>query len=289
MRRNATELDRLEDVSRATASGSWSSRLLSSLVALTLVSAPTQALAWAPPQNQTQPTQTQTQGTVTTSPTPSPAPTSTPTPAPTPTPEGAPPTGADGTPDEPPTEPIEAPEQPEPPATPEPPAPEPEPAPEATPAPTPPAVGPTPPPTPEPTVKDIEKAQKLRKGGIYTMATGGGVALIGLGMMVGYTIQGRRIGEDLLGIQENISRKDCAYKSSSECDALKASAADTQSRKDNANLTGQVSGAIFGAGLLVVALGGVAYRQGIKKMKRVDFARVRVTPTWGGAMITGRF
>src|SRR5690606_25967025 len=103
-------------------------------------------------------------------------------------------------------------------------------------------------PAPMVTVKDLKKAEQLRRGGVYTMATGGVIATVGLGVMVGYTIAGRRLSKDLIAAEEMVNLEDCAYKNTEKCDTLDAKVAGLSDRRESANMATQVAGATFAAG-----------------------------------------
>lgn len=224
-----------------------------------------------------------------------PAPTATPAPTTSPAPTEAPaptesPAPAEGDPgawnpqgDQPveaapaePAAPAEAapPAEPEPPAEPPVAAPGPEPAP-AAPAPTPPA--------------DTRKAKELRNAGIGTMIAGGVVSLVGFGMTIGYTVKGTGYEKELITAEDNYQKDDCSRKPSSKCDDLEAKRDDIRNGIEKTNDMTRISGGLLAGGLLVIAVGGILYRIGVKRMTNADIARVRISPTIGGLSISGRF
>lgn len=198
-------------------------------------------------------------------------------------PEPAPPPSTPGEPMAPPTPPAE-------PAPPPPMDPGLAPPPDAPPPPEP-VVGPTPPPTPDvgPGPVDPVGGQKLRKGGIGTMIGGGVLAAAGFGMTLAFTIQGRKRHDELVGAEDQRQKDDCSRDGSKACTALAAQIKDLNNQMDSANRNTQIGGAMMLTGFVVLAVGGLVYRMGVRKLQPPALGRVNVSPSLGGVVLSGRF
>lgn len=231
-----------------------------------------------------------------TSPTP-PAEVAAPEPAPEPAPPAEPtaptaptePTAPELTQPEPPTEPTE----PEPPTEPTdvtPPEPEPEPQPEPEPEPvvtTPPA-----PTVPHPVdsgpAVDLEKARRLRVGGLGTLIAGSGLALTGLAMTIGFTVSGKAKKKQQDSVEDSLALDECSMSESATCNAHRADFDDLQNKIDGANSGARIGGILVLAGAVGIVVGGVIHRRGVN-MEQQSQARLRFSPTLGGAVLSGRF
>jgi hypothetical protein len=203
----------------------------------------------------------------------------------------------------------ETPETPAPPATPEGPAqapevaPVPEPpseaVPEATapPEPPPPVVSepPQPPapvlPPPGPSPEDAARGNRLRTTGVGFMAAGGVFAATGFVLTLAFTLKSKSALRDQYASEEELQHLDCSRMSdpSQACDAL---AADLQGGKDKVRRFDRgatIGGALLIGGIGVVALGGILYRLGIKKLRPITTARLRLNPAYGGMVLSGQF
>jgi hypothetical protein len=135
----------------------------------------------------------------------------------------------------------------------------------------PPPPEPPPPPSPEldipvnvrdATPEERRRGQILRKTGTGLLVSGGVIAASGLGLTIAYTVIGDR-REDLDNpVLEDIQQ---------------------------ANEVAQVGGILLASGLAVVAVGGVIFSRGKKLGEPKPLARVRVTPSLGGLVVSGQF
>jgi hypothetical protein len=190
----------------------------------------------------------------------------------------------------PPLEPL-PPAEPQPPGEPTPPAP-PELAPPPEPPPTPAIVGPAPPPSPElppPGPTDPVGGEKLRKAGVGTMIGGGVLAALGFGLTLAFTIQGHKRHDELASAEDDRQRMDCSRMGSKTCTQLATQIDDLGKQIDSANTNGQIGGATMLTGFLVMAVGGLVYRMGIRKLQPPALGRVKLSPSLGGVVISGRF
>lgn len=161
------------------------------------------------------------------------------------------------------------------------------------PPPTPPAdtVAPSPAPGPAPlTPVDLDKAKGLRRAGLGTMITGGVIALGSFATTLAFTIRGTRLEQDLISAEDNYQLGNCSSTDSSKCDGLKADRDQIRDGIISADRTARITGGILAGGLLITAIGGIVYRVGMKRLSNADnLSRVRVSPTFGGLMLSGRF
>ena len=214
---------------------------------------------------------------------PAPAPAPGPVVGPAPAPGPAPGPGPAPAPGEEPPLSVEPPVEPAPP--PEPP-PEPAPPPE-------PVVGPAPAPAPDPlpAAADPVRGQKLRRAGIGTMIAGGVVAAVGFGVTLAFTIQGRKRHDELAGVQDDNQRMDCSRmpKPNAACSAIATRITDLEDQISGANRTAQISGALMVTGFAVLAIGGIVYRVGMRKLQPPSLGNLRLSPSLGGVVLSGRF
>lgn len=189
----------------------------------------------------------------------------TPEPPVTAPPTDTPPAGT-GTPEPPPvgTPPVGAPPETSPPAT----------------------EGPAP--APAPTPVDPVKANKLRVAGIGTMIAGGVLSLAGFAMIIGFSVRGNKFEEKLVTVEDKYSEEGCSGKGGKECDAILVERTDIRNGILFSDYYTKLAGAGLAAGLLVTAIGGIVYRRGMKGLSN-NVARVRVSPSFGGLSISGRF
>ena len=161
------------------------------------------------------------------------------------------------------------------------------------PPPTPPAdtVAPAPAPGPAPlTPVDLDKAKGLRRAGLGTMITGGVIALGSFATTLAFTIRGTRLEQDLISAEDNYQLGNCSSTDSSKCDGLKADRDQIRDGILAADRTARITGGILAGGLLITAIGGIVYRVGMKRLSNADnLSRVRVSPSFGGLTISGRF
>lgn len=187
------------------------------------------------------------------------------------------------------TAPSTAPAGPQPPetlATPEPP-----PLPSEPPPPEP-VVGPTPPPTPPsqiPVAHDTTRGNQLRVAGIGTMAGGGVVSLLGFALTLAGTIQGRKRHDELAGAEDERQRQDCSRTTSKSCTQLATQIDDLNDKLTSSNKLTQIGGFTMLTGFVVIAAGGLVYRIGIRKLQPPAMSRIKLTPSIGGLVLSGRF
>lgn len=227
------------------------------------------------------------------------APTAAPPPtvtAPEPAPEPAPPPAEPAEPTEPaaptdvaqpepPAEPAEPTEVTQPEPEPEPqPEPEPEPEPKVTAAPAPVVTQPV---DDGPAV-DLDKARRLRVGGLGTLIAGGGLALTGVALGIGFTVSGKAKMKKQDTVEDSLALDDCSMSDSSTCNAHRADFDSLKDEIDRANNAARVGGLLVLAGAVAIVVGGVIHRRGIR-MEEQSQARLRLGPTLGGAVLSGRF
>jgi hypothetical protein len=150
---------------------------------------------------------------------------------------------------------------------------------------------PAPPPAvePPPAPVDTVKANKLRRAGSGVMITGGAIALAGFAMTLAFTLRGNKFEKDLITVEGNYSSEDCSRGGGSQCDALTAQRQETRDGIANSDRYTKISGGILAAGILVAAIGGIVYRRGMKQLGTANISRLRVSPTFGGLSLSGRF
>ncbi len=133
---------------------------------------------------------------------------------------------------------------------------------------------------PEPEKPKKDKATKLRNAGIGTIAAGGALVLGGVIAGSVFAARGSSLTSDLNTLYE-----------------MNASEAELQTVRDQGKAANTASGVSFGLG---IALGGAAIAVGavlLSKSKKLraeggaedEEARIRVAPTLGGFMLSGRF
>lgn len=113
-----------------------------------------------------------------------------------------------------------------------------------------------------PTPAEAARLEAMRKAGVGVMASGGAVAVVGLGMTVGFAIVGRQA----LNAEEPVS-------------------ADIE----RSNTLAQAGGALLASGIAIVAIGGIVFATAKRKAESRTTARVQVTPALGGVVVSGRF
>jgi hypothetical protein len=187
---------------------------------------------------------------------------------------------------EPPAEPTEPPAEPTD-VTPEPepePQPEPEPEPEVTAPPAPVVAQPV---DSGPAV-DLDKARRLRVGGLGTLIVGSGLALTGVALGIGFTVSGKAKMRQQDKVEDSLALDDCAMSDSATCRGHQADYDSLQDKIEGANNTARIGGILVLAGAVAIVVGGVIHRRGIK-MEEQSQARLRFSPTLGGAVLSGRF
>ncbi|MBA3548450.1 MAG: hypothetical protein H0T76_18360 [Nannocystis sp.] len=156
----------------------------------------------------------------------------------------------------------------------------------------PPMVGPEPAPSPSrpiPVAHDTTRGNQLRVAGIGTMAGGGVVSLLGFALTLAGTIQGRRRHDELAGAEDERQRQDCSRMTSTPCARLATQIDDLNDKLISSNRLTQVGGATMLTGFLVIAAGGIVYRLGIRKLQPPAMSRLKLSPSIGGLVLSGRF
>jgi len=135
--------------------------------------------------------------------------------------------------------------------------------------------------------KERAKAEKLRRAGGFTMATGGVIGLVGIALTIGYTSRGNIFDKELNQAREQFTAENCSRQpGKASCDAITANVGTVEDKVAAADNAARYSGIAVLSGLAVVAVGGVLYRLGTKRLKRSEFV---LAPSFGGAVLSGRF
>lgn len=135
-----------------------------------------------------------------------------------------------------------------------------------------------------------DHARPIRIGGIATMASGGLLAITGLGLMVGFTVRGNRLANDLRNAEKDVFNAGCNLEpSGSGCGEHLARRDGVRDDLDRANLGTRVGGALLAVGMVAATVGGVVYLFGVRRRQQLASQRVRVLPMLGGAVVRGRF
>ena len=135
---------------------------------------------------------------------------------------------------------------------------------------------------------DPGRARALRRAGVYTMIGGGTVALTGLVLGIAFTVRGNSKEAEALGIEDQLTNDGCTNSTSSACANDQARLRDTSDAIQAANTGARVGGILLLTGAVAGIAGGVIYRVGVRKGEPPQ-ARLRVSPTLGGAVLSGRF
>jgi hypothetical protein len=121
------------------------------------------------------------------------------------------------------------------------------------------------------------------------MIGGGVLAAIGAGLTIAFTIQGRKRHDELASAEDDRQRQDCSRMTSKSCTQLATKIDDLNGQLTDANKRTQITGAMMLTGFVVVAVGGLVYRMGIRKLQPPALGRVKLSPTLGGLVLSGRF
>ena len=155
--------------------------------------------------------------------------------------------------------------------------------------------GPQEPPSPAP-ARAADPGKRARLAGVGLMGSGGAVLVIG-GILGGvFAAKGSRLSEQLTGIYAQQTDKNCpAMLQTGEpdgCQQLRDDVDSTRSDGKKANTASVVSfGLVGGLGALLLIGGIVSYSLGKKRTAewKAETARVRVSPSFGGLVVEGRF
>ena len=154
-------------------------------------------------------------------------------------------------------------------------------------------------PVEEPTVvpEPVDPGKKMRLAGLGLMGGGGAVLVVG-GILGGvFAAKGGRLSADLDDLYGQQTMMNCPASQADEspsCAALRNEVAATRDDGVKANKLAVVSfGVVGGLGALLLIGGIVSYSLGKKRSaawkSEAETARLRVSPTFGGLLITGRF
>jgi hypothetical protein len=123
------------------------------------------------------------------------------------------------------------------------------------------------------------------------MAAGGALALTGIIMAIAMTVVGNKRDRSVRSLEDDIFADDCRLMMppSNTCEDKLDTLAARKKSVDAADKVAQVGGILLAAGLLTTAVGGAVYALGVKRRETPSNARLRVRPTLGGAVISGRF
>ena len=145
---------------------------------------------------------------------------------------------------------------------------------------------------------DVDPGKKLRLTGIGLMS-GGGVVLVLGGILGGvFAAKGRTLGDKLTGLYDQQTSMMCpASRLAGEppgCEPLRTDVTTTRADGERSNkLTGVSLGVVGGLGALLLIGGIVSYSLGKKRSaawrSESQTARLRVSPTFGGVLLEGRF
>jgi len=145
--------------------------------------------------------------------------------------------------------------------------------------------------------KPVDPGKKLRLAGIGLMGGGGAVLVVG-GILGGvFAAKGARLSENLDGLYVQQTQMNCPALQADEtpaCATLRGDVASTRADGVKSNNLAVVSfGVVGGLGALLLIGGIVSYSLGKKRSaewkSEAESARLRVSPTFGGLMISGRF
>lgn len=114
----------------------------------------------------------------------------------------------------------------------------------------------------DPTPEERRRSQILRKTGTGLLVTGGVIAASGLGLTIAYTVIGDRREALENPVLEDI---------------------------EQANELARVGGILLASGIAAIAIGGVVFSRGKKLGEPQPIARIRVTPSLGGVVLSGQF
>lgn len=114
----------------------------------------------------------------------------------------------------------------------------------------------------DPTPIERARGLVLRRTGTGLMAGGGIIAAGGLGLTIAYTV----IGDQRQALDTPVL-------------------ADIE----QAAKVAQIGGALLASGIAVIAIGGVIFSRGKRLGQPQPIARIRVTPAFGGLVVSGQF
>ncbi|MEZ4382011.1 MAG: hypothetical protein R3A79_11740 [Nannocystaceae bacterium] len=156
-------------------------------------------------------------------------------------------------------------------------APEPEPEPEPDPAPT----------------SQPDPGKPLKITGGVLLGTGGAAFLGGAAVGIAFGLKGLNLSDDIDGLRTQFADAGCDpdNPAAGQCADLQNDINATVDDGDRANLLTGVGWGIAGLGAVLAVTGGVLMAKGMRKSDvwRAEHAHLRLTPTFGGLMLSGRF
>ena len=110
-------------------------------------------------------------------------------------------------------------------------------------------------------------------------------------MTIAFSVKSKSLRRDAYGLAEERQRLDCSrmFPESNDCESLERRIGDTRDMSDRANMTAMAGGLVLIGGVAVVAIGGILHTIGVRKLRPVNEARLRMSPAWGGVTLSGRF
>jgi hypothetical protein len=108
----------------------------------------------------------------------------------------------------------------------------------------------------------LAKVQTMRRASLGLIATGGVVASVGLGVTIAFSVLGHQAQNREAPVIEDIERNDSMAR---------------------------VGGVLLASGIAVVAIGGILFASAKRKAMSQATAQVRVAPSIGGLVVSGRF
>jgi outer membrane biosynthesis protein TonB len=114
----------------------------------------------------------------------------------------------------------------------------------------------------EPTPEERVRGRRMRRAGIGLMTAGGVVSAVGLGLTIAYTVIGDRREEAADPVLAEIER---------------------------AARGAQAGGITLASGIAVIAAGGIVFSLGNRQLGPQPVARLRVSPTLRGVVVSGQF
>jgi hypothetical protein len=159
-----------------------------------------------------------------------------------------------------------------------------------------PAEGPPPPDEPPRQPRGEDPGKKLKLAGIGLMAGGGGLAVVGVILGGVFAAKGQRLTDELEGLYDNQKELGCpampGMGDSQECVDLAADVERTRDDGKSSNTASLVSFAVVGGVGALLAIGG-AVSYGLGKRRTSEWqstaASLRLRPTFGGLVLSGRF
>lgn len=127
-----------------------------------------------------------------------------------------------------------------------------------------------------------------QKAALGLLAGGGGLAIVGLGIVIGFSVRENNLDQDLQDADEALFG--CGLNpNAAECQGLVNEQADLRDKLRGANTGARAGAVLMAVGGASMIAGGIILGVAKKKKKMEETARFRVAPSWGGAVVSGRF